>query len=107
MSTNNCPDCLKPRDRFGLCPCYDPIGPKFSADERARILASSRKNHGSPVDRGRADFWYHRGRVPHCWPDGTYRGTRIAESEMTAEEVRAYHAGYDEAELEGDQKCWH
>lgn len=64
------------------------------------------KKHGMPHDRGSADFWYHRPRQPHYWPDGTYNGVMVEKSDMTMEEITAYHCGYDEAELNGDQKEW-
>ena len=62
--------------------------------------------HGSPFDRGSADSWYSRPRDPHWWPDGTYHGEMVSESEMTAEEVEAYHAGYSENEEFGGKKDW-
>jgi hypothetical protein len=62
--------------------------------------------HGSPFDRGSADSYYNRGRDPHYWPKGTGHGTRVEASDMTAEEVAAYHAGYDYNEEFGDKKDW-
>ena len=60
--------------------------------------------HGSPEDRGGADFLYHRPRSPHLYPNGTYNEPEILEKDMTPEQIAAYHKGYDEAELAGDQK---
>ena len=62
--------------------------------------------HGSPFDRGGADFWYRRPAEPHYWPDGTGHGTKITEAEMTAEQIEEYYDGYEEAEEIGDQKEW-
>ena len=62
--------------------------------------------HGNPFDRGAADSYYHRGRDPHIWPEGTYNGTRIEASGMSAEEIEAYNAGYDYNEQCGDKKDW-
>ena len=64
------------------------------------------KDHGSPYDRGGADFWYHRGRRPHKYPNGTGNAPKVEEADLTPEEVAAYHAGYDRAEEQGDQKDW-
>lgn len=62
--------------------------------------------HGSPRDRGSADYWYHRPRKPHWYPEGTYKGKEVTEFEMTQEQIDEYHKGYDEAELAGHQKEW-
>lgn len=59
--------------------------------------------HGSPFDRGSADKWYSRSRKPHWFPNGTYNGEEITEDRMTAEEIEAYHAGYDSHD---DHKDW-
>ena len=65
------------------------------------------KDHGSPYDRGGADFWYHRPRDPHWYPEGTYRGERIDPTNgMTEQEIKEYHLGYDDAEEWGEQKDW-
>lgn len=55
--------------------------------------------HGGPFDRGGADSWYRRERQPHYYLGGTGTSERIEESGMTAEEIEAYNAGYDENEL--------
>lgn len=60
------------------------------------------KSHGSPFDRGGADFWYHRPRSPHKYPNGSYNPPLVTE--LTPEELEAYEAGYAEAEANGDQK---
>ena len=38
--------------------------------------------HGSPEDRGGADFWYHRPRKPHWYPNGTYNEPEILEKDI-------------------------
>lgn len=53
--------------------------------------------HGGAYDRGGADSWYMRPRNPH------YRVfepefKEVPESEMTEEEIKAYHQGYDDNE---------
>lgn len=60
--------------------------------------------HGDPFDRGSADSYYDRGRNPHKYPNGTGNAPRIED--LTAEEVAAYHAGYDYNERFGDKKEW-
>ena len=69
-------------------------GPSVTIDE----------SHGSPFDRGMADFWYRRQPEPHYWPKGTYHGDKITEDRMSDVEIAAYLAGYAEAEDQGDQK---
>jgi hypothetical protein len=64
------------------------------------------QKHGSPFDRGSADSWYSRARNPHWWPEGSYKGTMVEACDMTAEEIEAYHAGYDYNEDFGDKKSW-
>jgi hypothetical protein len=64
------------------------------------------QEHGNAFDRGSADSWYSRPRDPHCWPEGSYNGTRVEACNMTAEQVEAYHAGYDYNEQFGGKKDW-
>ena len=59
--------------------------------------------HGSPYDRGSADYYYGRGRAPHYYPNGTGNAPRVKMEDMTQAELDAYHAGY---ENETDQKQW-
>ena len=60
--------------------------------------------HGGPFDRGSADSWYDRPREPHYYVGGTSMSPVITEERMTAEEVLAYHAGYDHNEQFGGKK---
>lgn len=63
--------------------------------------------HGSPHDRGSADYYYWRPFDPHYYPNGTYNGERIDPTNgMTEEQVAEYRRGYDEAEKFGDRKDW-
>ena len=59
--------------------------------------------HGSPYDRGSADYYYGRGRNPHYYPNGTGNAPRVKVEDMTQAELDAYHAGYDQ---EPDRKHW-
>ena len=69
-------------------------GPSVTIDE----------SHGSPFDRGMADFWYRRQPEPHYWPEGTHHGVKVTEDRMSDVEIAAYNAGYAEAYDQGDQK---
>jgi hypothetical protein len=51
------------------------------------------KYHGSAYDRGGADAYYGRPKEPHYYPSGTYNSERVTA--LTAEELAAYHLGYD------------
>lgn len=62
--------------------------------------------HGGPYDRGNADSYYHRPRVPHYFKGHTYQSEKVTEQDMTAEEIAAYNQGYDDNELFGDKKIW-
>ena len=62
--------------------------------------------HGSPFDRGSADSWYSRAPDPHWYPEGSYRGERINQSDMTPAEIQAYIAGYRHNEEYGGKKEW-
>jgi hypothetical protein len=74
------------------------------------ITVDTRKNyderHGGAFDRGSADSHYGRPREPHMYEDGTGSSRRIEPAEMTADEVRAYLAGYQWNEQFGDKKSW-
>lgn len=63
--------------------------------------------HGSPYDRGSADSYYRRGRQPHWYPNGTGNLPRIDQADMTVDEIKAYNAGYDDNEREGNHKDWY
>lgn len=62
------------------------------------------QEHGNAFDRGSADSYYSRGKNPHRGGVGGMSGPRVEE--LTAEELEAYHAGYDWNELQGDKKDW-
>jgi len=60
--------------------------------------------HGGCFDRGSADSYYHRDRDPHYYVGATSMTPRVTE--LTAEQIEAYHAGYDYNEQYGDKKNW-
>jgi hypothetical protein len=61
------------------------------------------QEHGNPFDRGSADSWYHRARNPHKGGSGGRFGHK-PDFNLTADEVAAYHAGYDYNEQFGGKK---
>ena len=74
---------------------------------RERVVYKGKEydaTHGGAFDRGSADSYYGRGRDPHYYPQGTYKGDRIEQ--LTAEQVEAYYAGYEYNEQFGDKKDW-
>lgn len=60
------------------------------------------QKHGNPFDRGSADSYYGRSRQPHKGGVGGDSGPRVTE--LTLDEMEAYHAGYDYNEQSGDRK---
>ena len=60
--------------------------------------------HGGPFDRGSADSYYRRSKDPHYFVGATYNSDRVTD--LTPEELEAYHAGYDWNEMCGDEKDW-
>jgi hypothetical protein len=62
--------------------------------------------HGSAYDRGSADSYYRRGRKPHYYVGDTYTSEIVTEERMTADEIAAYHKGFDENESWGNYKDW-
>lgn len=59
--------------------------------------------NGSPRDRGSADRYYGRLFEPHYYPNGTYKGHRVTEKDMSPEQVSEYTLGWEE---ETDRKDW-
>ena len=62
------------------------------------------RGHGSPYDRGGADYWYRRPFRPHYFDGATYSTPEITD--LTPEELAEYRAGWDRAEASGEQKDW-
>lgn len=62
--------------------------------------------HGGPYDRGSADSYYQRGYEPHYYTGATYSTPRVDADKMTAEEIAAYKAGYEENEAARNFKDW-
>lgn len=62
--------------------------------------------HGGPYDRGSADSYYGRGYNPHYFVGDSYNSTRLELVDMSAEEITAYTAGYNDNEESGERKVW-
>ncbi len=61
-----------------------------------------RERHGALYDRGSADSYYNRPRTPHWYPAGTYNGEAVTD--LDADEIAEYMAGYDCNEAAGTKK---
>lgn len=61
------------------------------------------KRHGGPYDRGSADAYYGRIWEPHFYRGDTYQSERVGLADMSAEEIVAYTAGYNNTH---DRKDW-
>jgi len=59
--------------------------------------------HGGPYDRGSADRYYNRPYLPHYYKGDSYHSERVNVDYMTADEIEAYTAGYDE---QNERKDW-
>ena len=62
--------------------------------------------HGGAYDRGASDSYYQRGCNPHYFTGDTYSSTKIEEVDMSAEEIAAYHQGYNDNERSMNFKQW-
>ena len=62
--------------------------------------------HGGPYDRGSADSHYNRRFDPHYYVGDTYSTPRIGLANMTAQEITAYTAGFNDNESFGEKKDW-
>ena len=66
-------------------------------------LMDSFPQQGCPRDRGSADAYYQRPFDPHWYPNGTGKGIKITQVDMTSEEVAEYTEAYNN---ETDRKDW-
>lgn len=67
-------------------------------------MAKYDERHGGAYDRGSADSYYGRGFRPHYFVGGTYTSEEVTQERMTAAEIAAYTAGYEDNEAEGNFK---
>jgi len=67
-------------------------------------MAQYDKRHGGAYDRGSADSYYRRAFAPHYYTGGTGMSRRVEQAEMTAKEIAAYTAGFEENEELGHFK---
>ena len=61
------------------------------------------ERHGGPYDRGSADAYYHRAWEPHYYVGDTHQSERVELKDMSAKEITAYTAGYNQTT---DRKDW-
>lgn len=61
------------------------------------------QRHGGPYDRGSVDAYYHRAYEPHYYRGNTYTSERVELKDMTAAEITAYTAGYNQTT---ERKDW-
>lgn len=61
--------------------------------------------HDGPFDRGMADAHYRRKFDPHYYIANTMTSERVGQDGMTADEIEAYTAGFNEG-CDGDKKSW-
>lgn len=52
-------------------------------------------SHGSPQDRGSADYYYGREKDPHYYPKGTGFDPKFTFEDMTYDEIRLYNEAYE------------
>ena len=64
------------------------------------------QRHGGPWDRGSADSHYNRRYDPHYYVGDTYSTPRIGLANMTAQEITAYTAGFNDNQSFGEKKDW-
>ena len=79
----------------------------ITQEQESLLIANpqfDRERHGALFDRFSADSYYSRPRRPHWYPEGTYNGDKVTD--LTAEEIAEYDAGYDYNEAYGDKKNW-
>jgi hypothetical protein len=67
-------------------------------------MAKYNERHGGAYDRGSADSYYGRSFQPHYFKGDTYSSPIVYEDEMTAEQIAAYTAGFEDNEAAGNFK---
>jgi hypothetical protein len=67
------------------------------------IRSAYDERHGGPFDRGSCDAYYGRLYEPHYYVGATYNSERVELGSMTAAEITAYTAGYNNTH---ERKDW-
>lgn len=62
--------------------------------------------HGGPFDRGSADSYYGRPRIPHFYTGYANTSQRVDKESMSKEDIESYYAGYAYNEMLGDKKIY-
>ena len=74
--------------------------------KKLMIKTKHDERHGGPYDRGSAAAWYRRAGAPHYYKGGTHMSELVKKEDMTAEEIEAYTAGWDDGMEWGEHKDW-
>lgn len=82
---------------------FTTCGDYMMHENDGKIVTDELPRHGSPQDRGSADAYYGRPSQPHYFVGGTNTSERVGKEDMTEDEIKAYHYGYDNEE---DRKEW-
>ncbi len=71
-------------------------------------MKANDERHGSPYDRGGADFYYGRAYAPHYYVGNSVTSERVEADDprFTQGDLDAYNRGYGRAEEDGDRKDW-
>lgn len=76
-------------------------------EEHQAKYAKYDRTHAGPFDCGGSDSYYYRPQKPHYYTNGSKaKGVRVEECDMTAEQIEAYYAGYEENEIMCHHKDW-
>jgi len=64
------------------------------------------RRHGGPYDRGSADSYYRRAKVPHYYTGGTGMSPLVEMKDMTPQQIAEYNQGFDDNEADRNYKDW-
>ena len=64
------------------------------------------RRHGGPYDRGSADSYYRRAKVPHYYQGNTGTSPLVEMKDMTEQQIAEYNQGFDDNEADGNYKDW-
>jgi len=64
------------------------------------------RRHGGPYDRGSADSYYRRAKVPHYYQGNTGMSPLVEMKDMTPQQIAEYNQGFDDNEADRNFKDW-
>ena len=70
------------------------------------VEATADTRHGSPWDRGGADYYYGRNPNPHFFEGAPYATAKFEKENMTDQQIDEYFAGYVWMQRTGAEKSW-